>query len=102
MPFVDCMFEILLFETERPGMFKFGDCDGGGGGGGGGGDLPPKKEPIVDVDLFAFFVIPGLPPVASLFELESLLECDCESPVLTLAFDLRRKSFRNEGILEKG
>lgn len=95
------MFERLLFETERPGMLKFGDCDGGGGGG---GDLPPKKEPIVDVDLFAFFVIPGpgLLPVASLFELESLLECDCESPVLTLAFDLRRKSFKNEGMLEEG
>lgn len=93
------MFERLLFETVRPGMFRFGDCDGGGSGG---GDLPPKKEPIVDVDLFAFFVIPGLLPVASLFELESLLECECESPVLTLAFDLRRKSFMNEGMLNEG
>lgn len=77
----------------------------GGDPAGSGGDFPPKTDPSVEDDLFrgisgtASAVVPS-------WERESLL-LECEWPsfpelvlsVLTLAFDFRRNSFRNEGMV---
>lgn len=57
----------------------------------------PNMDPIVELDLLVFCVSPRPGGAISLFELDSLL-LECESPVLKLALDLRRRLVRNEGI----
>lgn len=77
----------------------------GGEPAGGGGDFPPKTEFSVEEDLLRG--ISGMvSTVVPSWERESLL-LECEWPsfpelvlsVLKLALDLRRKSFRNEGMV---
>lgn len=83
------------------------DCREGRGGEaeGSGGDFAPKTEFSVEDDLFRGISGTGSAVVPS-WERESLL-LECEWPslpelalsFLKLAFDLRRNSFRNEGMV---
>jgi hypothetical protein len=72
---------------------------------GSGGDFPPKTEFSVDDDLFRGIPGTGSTVVPSCERESLLLECEWPSfpePALSfllkLALDLRRNSFRNEGM----